>query len=188
MTLILERPWTTNQIGFVARKNNTYNRPIVGSMVDLRFEDYLPKSIKQANYIGKLPDIPSINQINQYIVSIFDQVEVIDQNTANKYLRNSDFIELPVDASSNLWAYSNAPWWEYVIVLDDYQGYIKAPMKGKERSGEPTPDQADELIDDYQENRNKIKVLAPTTLDKIRSKKLSESYTDKLDNILKPYH
>ena len=188
MLLILERPWTTYKIGLLAIKDNIYKRPIVGSMVDLRFEDYLPKYLKQPNIIGKLPDIPSINQTNKYLVSIFDQIEVIDQSVAAKYLNKSDFTILPDDSDSPLWAYSKAPWWEYAIVLDDYQGYIKAPRHGKERDGEPTPEQSDERIDDYAENRNKTAVLAPTTLDNIRkNKKLSESYVGKLDHIFQYY-
>lgn len=187
MIILMERPWTTDSIAFYARHNGRYDRPIIGSMVDFRIEDIIPANIltgpKSTNILGKLPDISSAHQIDRYLVSIYNDVRVVDEKTATKYASTNDFVILPDNPTSKYWKYTHAPWWEFVTVLDEYQGYIKAPKDAYVRSGEPTPEQADELLDKYEVNQNKLRVLAPTTLQKMIKDQVEESYIVKLRRI-----
>lgn len=183
----MERPWTTNLVGFLARKDGKYTRPVIGAMVDIRLEDIIPTDIlngsQAMNILGRLPDIPDVQQMNKYFTSIFNDVQIIDQSTANRLAASGDFLILPDSPSSAYWKYTKAPWWEFAVVLDEYQGYIKAPRESMVRTGEPTPDQADEKIDDYPMNHGKVKVLAPSTIIKMHNDNVVESYLKKLSRI-----
>lgn len=187
MQLLTERPWTTDKVAFLARRLGQYTRPVIGAMVDFRIEDILPDSVihsqRSINLIGKLPDIPAAHQVGKYFASVFNDVQIVDSQTALKYVRTQDFLVLPDNDKSEYWQYTHAPWWEFVVVLDDYQGYIKAPYEHKSRSGEPTPQDADEKIDEYPTNQNTITVLAPATIEMMHKNKLTESYYQKLKRI-----
>ena len=187
MFTLSERPWTTNKVSFFARKNNKYQRPVIGHLVDFRIEDILPaavyKQYKKPNLIGMLPNIIEANQINKYFISIFNNIEIISQAEATKLIESEDFLMLPSNEDSLLWKYTKSPWWEYVVIIDEYEGYIKAPREDKVRPGEPSPKEIDEIIDSYPENQNKIKVISPQTLNKWKDKGISESYRRKLDRI-----
>lgn len=177
MVLIVERPYFANKVGMLARKNGTYSRPIVGSIVDVRIEDFLPDeilfSVKHAsNYIGRLPDIPEINQLDQYFLSTSNFVNRVNLNAkeANAMLNTGEYIRLPDE------------WYEYAMVIDDYNGYVKAPKVN--RHGEPSAEDIDERLDQYEANLGKLRVLSPQTLDKWQSEPTQyESYITRLRRI-----
>jgi len=180
-------PWTSKRICFYARQNGKYNRPIIGHLIDFRIEDILNsqilKQVKGNNVIGKLPDIPEANQVNKYFLSIFNNVDIISGEKAAKLLKTNEFIVLPVDDTSDLWSETKAPWWEFVVVLDEYEAYIKAPKINKIRPGEPSPDEIDEMLDNYEENIGKLQVLSPITFKKWQDSNIKENYYKKLKRI-----
>ena len=185
MFVLLERPSTTQKFGLLARKNGKYTRPIIGDIIDFRIEDFMPPKILidilTPHFIGRLPDIPEINQINQYFVVDFNVVSSATQSEVDKLLRAKRHLLLPHDPSSEFWKYTNAPWWEFAVVLDKYDGFIKAPYYP--RSNEPSAEEADERIDQYDENRGKIRVLAPSTLEKWVKQGVQENYLERLKRI-----
>lgn len=168
-SLISERPYIGDEVGMLARKGGSYSRPIVGSIVDVRIEDFLDDDIlfsakHASNYIGKLPDIPEINQYNRYFISSSNFTTNVNLSAAEatKYLNTGEYLQLP------------DKWFEYAMVIDDYNGYIKAPKMN--RPGEPTAEEIDERLDEYETNIGKIRVLSPQTLERWQS----ESYVKKL--------
>lgn len=185
MFILLERPWTSQKFGMLARKEGQYSRPVVGDVIDFRVEDFMPQevlvSLLGANMIGRLPDIAEINQVNKYFSSTFSDVNIISQQEAMALADTGQYLTLPDNPSSEFWEYSKAPWWEFATVLDKYDGFIKAPMR--QRAGEPSPDEVDERIDLYDENRGKISVVSPSVLDKWASQKVTESYLERLKRI-----
>jgi hypothetical protein len=185
MFILLERPATTQPFGLFARSGGKYNRPIVGNIVDFRVEDFMPHSVLEsllaANMIGRLPDIPEIGQVNKYFSSTFNVVDIVSQQQAMTLLDTGQYLMLPDNPSSEFWEYTNAPWWEYATVIDKYDGFIKAPARP--RSGEPTPEEADERIDLFPENKGKIRVVSPFTLDKWATQNVTESYIERLKRI-----
>lgn len=166
--IITERPAFTQNVIMLARKNGEYIRPIIGDVVDIRIEDFIPNeflvSAKAQNYIGKLPDIPGTPQINKYLVAYFNLVMDVDvdEKAARDLLNSNEYTILPHDQSSELWEYTKSPWWEYAVVIDSHNGFIKAPKIP--RSGEPTADDIDERLDDFEENAGKMRVTSPEIL------------------------
>lgn len=185
MFILLERPSTTQPFGLLARKDGEYTRPIVGEIVDFRVEDFMPQDLLAelfaANWIGRLPDVPEINQVNQYFSSTFNDVQIIPQQEAMALFDTGQYLMLPDNPSSEFWQYSNGPWWEYAAVIDKYDGFIKAPLRSRE--GEPTPDEADERIDLFDENHGRVRVLAPSTLERWTAQHVTESYIERLKRI-----
>lgn len=185
MLILLERPWTTQSFGMMARKNGQYKRPIVGKLIDFRVEDFMPQKVLTdhlaVNIIGKLPDITEIGQIDKYFSSTFNDINIITKHEAINLLNTGQYILLPDNPSSKFWEYTMAPWWEFAVVLDEYDGFIKAPAKP--RIGEPSPEDIDEKIDLYDENKGKIKVISPLTLDKWITQKITENYILRLKRI-----
>lgn len=193
MFVLLERPSTTKKIGLLARQNGQYTRPIIGTIIDFRVEDFLPDQILHSmrgnnqvfvvNFIGRLPNIPQINQTNRYFIATFNDVSSVtaSQEEVDQLLATGQYLLLPDNPDSELWQHTRAPWWEWAVVLDEYNGFIKAPKSP--RANEPSPEEADERIDDFEENRNKIKVVAPSTLMKWQAAGVQESYRKRLDRI-----
>ena len=185
MFILLERPWTSQPFGMLARRGGYYNRPIVGDIVDFRIEDFMPQdvlvSILGVNMIGKMPNIAEIGQVNKYFSSTFNDVEIVSQQDARALADTGQYITLPDNPSDEFWEYTQAPWWEFAIVLDKYGGYIKAPFKP--RAGEPSPEEVDEKIDLYDENHGKITVVSPSTLEKWATQKVTENYLERLKRI-----
>jgi len=185
--LITERPWYVGPLAFFARQKGKYTRPIIGAMIDIRVEDFIPPDIMRGphaiNIIGRLPDIQEAGQLNMYLSSMFGEVRKVHQAEAGKLTQSGDFLILPDSPMSDLWQLTRAPWWEYVVVLDRYQGYIKAPHHTKVREGEPTPEQTDEIIDNYTQNWGTLNVLAPATLASMTGEQMTESYRSRLQRI-----
>lgn len=182
--IILEYPHTSAKIGLLARKDGEYVRPIVGALLDIRLEDVLPSEyLKQAlvtNFIGKLPDIPQINQKGKFFVSEFNVVRIEpNKATIQPLLNTGAYLLLPSTPKDELYKYTGAPWWEYAVVLDDHGQYIKAPREP--RAMEPGPEEIDERLDDYRENRNRIDVISPIVLQKIHD--VREDYLTRLTRI-----
>jgi len=192
LMLIIEAPYVdrnSDPIGLLARKNGEYTRPIIGRMVDFRIEDCLPppsisqiQSSKYMNMIGKLPNIPEIGQIDRYLLTTAATVERTDltKEQALKYIADGH-LELPSDESSEFWYYCKAPWWEFAVIFDQHDNYIKAPKLP--RANEPTPDMIDELLDQFQENKGTLNVLSPRSIGPLRQEKFNESYVDKLKRL-----
>lgn len=186
MFVILERPSTTSKsFGMLARKNGRYSRPVIGDIVDFRVEDFMPQNVLAdriaVNILGRLPDVPEIGQINKFFASTFQDIQVVSEPEAMELSRTGQYLMLPDNPSSEFWEYVQAPWWEFAIVLDKYDGFIKAPIRA--RPDEPTPDEADERLDEFEENRGKIRVLATSTLDAWATKQVAESYLERLKRI-----
>lgn len=186
MFVLVERPSTTQKFGLLARKNGQYTRPIVGDLVDFRVEDFMPQEVLvellTPNFIGRLPDIPEIGQTGHYFVATFNQVSgPHTQNEVEQLLPTGQYVLLPHEPASDFWQYSQAPWWEFAAVFDKYNGFIKAPFHP--RANEPSADEIDERIDLYDENRGKIQVMAPSTLDKWSKQGVQESYLERLRRI-----
>jgi len=189
--LVIEAPYIDTRgfssIAFMARRNNQYTRPIVGNTIDLRTEDWMPpptpqeiKNMSRMNMVGKLPNVPEIGQVDRYLLATASTVERtnLTRPQAVEYIAKG-YTELPDSPNSKLWEYSKSPWWEYVTIFDNDGKYIKAPKIP--RVGEMKPEDIDEKLDDYEQNRNKLQVTSPTTLEKLSSH--NESYIDKLKKI-----
>jgi len=185
--LICERPWSSQRVAMLARKDGEYTRPILGHFVDIRIEDFVPQDILVENFalnvIGKLPDVPEHNQLGRYFISHFNTIDEVNltETDVEKFLATGEYILLPHTPRSPLWQYSNSPWWEYAVVLDQYQQFIKAPKRPRE--AEPDPSSIDERLDDFEENAGKLNVLSPVTLEFWRVSGVTESYLRRLDRI-----
>jgi len=185
--LICERPYFSAKVGMFARKNGEYTRPIIASLVDIRIEDCLKDitlySKSASNYIAKLPDIKEIGQIGKYLIATANLISKVNltKEEAYKYLRTGLYILLPDSPESPLWEYSKAPWWEYAMCLDEYNGYIKAPKK--HRAGEPSPEEIDERLDEFKENKGLIKALSPQTIEKWRQEGKRELFNKSIERI-----
>lgn len=185
--IILEYPSTSQKMGLLARKDGQYVRPIVGALFDIRLEDVLPAEFLSkalvANFIGKLPDIPELNQHDAYFVSEFNTVRTTSATPkeVKSLLDTGEYLLLPSGPQDKLYQFTGAPWWEYAVVLDDYGQFIKAPKEP--RSTEPGPEEIDERLDDYPENRAKTQVVSPVVLQKVHSGAMKENYLARLSRI-----
>lgn len=185
--IILEYPHTSKEIGLFARKDGEYSRPIVGAILDIRLEDVLPTEFLSkalvSNFVGKLPDIPAINQHDTYFVSEFNTIRTIKANEQDidDLLDTGAYLMLPSEPADNLYQYTGAPWWEYAVVLDEYGQYVKAPKEPREM--EPGPEEIDERLDYYEENQRKLRVTSPIVLEKVKSGAMQENYLAKLARI-----
>ena len=159
--------YTSKPLGLLARKNGQYVRPIISKFTDLRVEDIGLKHQIITNYVGRLPDIAEINQINKYILADANLVLQSDlsQQEAQQLMIKDNFVYLPDG------------WWEYAMCLDDNGAYIKAPKNF--RKGEPSPEEIDERLDEFEENVGRLDVISPQVL----NKGLKENYVDKLKRI-----
>lgn len=185
--IILEYPHTSKKMGLLARKDGEYKRPIVGALFDIRLEDVLPAEFLSkalvANFIGRLPDIPELNQEGVYFVSEFNTIRTTNakEDEVGELLRTGGYLLLPAGPQDELYRFTGAPWWEYAVALDDYGQYIKAPKEP--RAMEPGPEEIDERLDDYPENRAKIQVVSPVVLQQVHSGAMKENYLAKLSRI-----
>jgi len=174
-----------HNIVLYARSRGKYDRPILGNIVDLRTEDILPRGVNYMNLIARLPDIPAHGQTNKYLMATSTLVEII-QIPPNQLpqtlerLSAQGYVELPADESSPYWHYTQSPWWEYCMILDQYHEYVKAPKR--HRANEPSPDQIDEQLDKFSENHGKLKALGPRSIQKMHQYK-SDSYVSNLNRI-----
>lgn len=184
--LICERPYTSHHIGIFARKNGEYNRPILAKFLDVRLEDFMPDreliSKYASKYIAKLPDIPEMNQIGKYFLADSNLILRVDldEQEAHRHM-DAGSLMLPHTPKSPYWKYTRSPWWEYCSCFDDHDGYIKAPKIP--RKGEPHPEEIDELIDKFEENRGKIHIVSPQTLMKWQKVGMTEDYISRLNRI-----
>jgi hypothetical protein len=187
MFVLLERPSTTSKsFAMLARKNGQYTRPIIGDIVDFRVEDFMPDEVLigsgiATNLIGRLPDIAEVGQIGKFFSSTFQDIQVVSEQEAMNLFDTGHYLMLPDNPSSEYWEHVGAPWWEFAIVLDKYDGFIKAPVYP--RLGEPKPEEADERIDEFEDNVGKIRVLAPSTLIQWAKTHMAESYLERLRRI-----
>lgn len=172
MVLICERPYLAAvNVGMLARKQGQYTRPIIGSIVDVRIEDFADDSVLHSkhasNYIGRLPDIEEIGQHGRYFLSSPNFANRTDLTAADvkPLLQSGKYIMLPDD------------WYEYAMVVDDYNGYIKAPKVN--RDNEPSAEEIDERLDEFESNRGRLRVYSPQTIAKWQT----ESYIERLNRI-----
>lgn len=169
--VINEMPYTSEQVGMLARKDGKYVRPILSRFLDIRIEDFIDRdtmlSSIQTNYLGRLPDVPEIGQINKYMAATPNLVVRVDlsQEEAQQLMQQGQHLYLP------------NRWWEYAMCLDANGKYIKAPLRF--RNGEPSPEEIDERLDEFPENVGKIDVISPQIL----STGLKEDYLNKLKRI-----
>lgn len=180
--LILEYPHIAKEIAVYARSRGRYIRPIRGKTTDLRIEDMgimtVMREKRLMNLIGRLPDIPQAQQIDTYIVTTFGASHLeTNHQKIKQLLASNQFILLPDSRDSELWYLTNAPWWEYCELYDEYDMPIKA---AKASTTKFTPENVDERLDEFEENRGRIDVLSPMTLEKMLSGQLRESYLRKL--------
>jgi hypothetical protein len=188
--LIYERPATTQKVGLLARKNGKYIRPITGAIADFRVEDFMPKELLAklltAHFVGRLPDIPAIGQVGRYFISEFNDVLTTSASKEDvaKLINQKDsaYILLPATRDDEHFAAVGAPWWEFAVVLDEYGQFVKAPREPREH--EAGPDEVDERLDDYPENRGRFQVLSPIVLEKMRVGAVQECYKKRLDRVL----
>jgi hypothetical protein len=171
----------------LARKNGEYTRPIIGDIVDIRLEDCIPgeliKQLGAVHTIAELPYVPEIGQVKKYLVATFGSVDRVDvtQREVAEMLKSGNYLVLPSDPTSKLWAYTDAPWWEYATVVDRAGNYIKAPLIP--RAGEPSADEIDELLDEVPQNVGTMYVRSPIgheTLEPV----LQESFEARLHRAL----
>lgn len=185
--LLTEQPRFSETVALYARRNGHYDRPIVGAMVDLRMEDTelmkLAQTNRIPNIIARLPDIGEANQVGKYLVFNFGWLDGMEtnQDKIQQLLATGKYLELPDSPRSQHWQYTKCPWWEYAEVMDEHNGIIKAAKMT--RAGEPTPEECDERLDQFEENQGKLKVLAPSTLEKMLAGAVRESYIRKLARI-----
>lgn len=184
--LLCERPAFSQPVIMLARKNHVYERPITGDIVDIRIEDFIPNSaltdLRLTGIIGKLP--PVKEQTNNYFVAIHNSIDKTDYTYEEilPLIKSGRYLILPDSPQSPLWEYSKSPWWEYAVVIDQYGGFIKAPKVP--RSGEPTPDEIDETLDNYDENRDTIKVISPSVIDRWRKQNKRENIQQQLQRFI----
>jgi hypothetical protein len=184
--LILEYPHSSERIVMLARQNGSYERPVIGAFIDIRVEDFMPLAetgVVGLNFVAQLPNS------RRYLVSTFNSVQTIDatEDVVNILLakRTNDgrpvYVELPSSPESTYWHLVESPWWEWAAIYDDHNGFVKAPKLPRE--GEPTPEEIDERLDEFPENRGKIDVLSPETLEKWATTGVTEDYRRRLDRI-----
>lgn len=183
--LLTEHPRFSQAVALYARRQGHYDRPIVGAMVDLRFEDMgglaeLAMSTRIPNLIARLPDIAEAKQRGQYLIFNYGWLDHIEtsQPKLQQLLATNKYLLLPDSPQSDLWQYTKAPWWEFAEVIDEHDGYIKAPRHP--RGEEPSPDDIDERLDEFTENQGRLQVLSPLTLEKMLAGAVTESYVRKL--------
>ncbi len=184
--VITEHPRTTRPLMMFARKDGRYVRPIAGEIMDVRMEDMgklqnAAKSKKLINYILPLP--PIADQDGKFGIMNFGFLDKIIREgpELQALIASNKYFILPSSQQSEYWEFTGRPWWDFAAVLDEYGGFIKAPLIPRE--GEATAEEIDERLDEYEENRGKSKVLSPTTLDKLLSGAMKESYVKKLNRI-----
>lgn len=182
--IIIEYPHIASPpIATFARKDGQYTRPIISHMTDFRLEDMgIPKENRLANIIGKLPDIKPANQINKYIVATFGTTKIVDNDYAEQLIATNKYLVLPDTPNSPLWQATKRPWWEFMECMDEYDGVIKAALVT--RSNSFTADNVDEILDRYPENKGRIEVLSPDTLNKMKHGAIRESYVKKLSRLI----
>ena len=164
--LLVELPYMRCGFVLLAKKNGKYTRPIVGSIVDFRVEDILkniPREYNSSCFVGRLPDLPIFNQIGLYVVCRFYGVEdqLIDEKEALELLNEPNFILLPSKPEDDLWDFVRTPWWEFAVVFDGDDGWIKAPKDGFVRENEPHAAMVDERLDSIMANIGKVRVVSP---------------------------
>lgn len=184
--LLTEQPRTSHPLMMLARKNGRYDRPIRGAAIDVRMEDIpgltdAARERKAINYIIPLP--PVGDQAGKFGIMNFGFLDKIipDGPELQTLIQSNKYLMLPADPKSEFWYLSGAPWWEYATVLDEYGEPIKAALKP--RAGEPTAEEIDERLDDFEENVGKPEVLSPLTLQKQLAGAMRESYLKKLRRI-----
>lgn len=183
--LMLEFPHVSKSLATYARRNGKYDRPVLGHMIDLRTEDMgiqaVQKERKLFNIIGKLPDIPQIKQHNLHIVCSFGSSELInDPVEIEKLIKTNRYFVLPENEQSEFWSLTKRPWYDFIEMFDAHDMPVKAALKSITKF---TPENTDERIDEFAENRGKIEALSPHTFDKMKAGQLSESYRSKLSRI-----
>lgn len=182
--LIIETPWTSHQIAVFARSNGAYTRPVMGHLVDLRVEDIIPPKVrllKEIHLLARLPNIPEIGQTGMFLSATGNHVDRIDisEAEAQELYQAGNYLLLPSNSESPLWKHTQSPWWEYSFVLDEHDGYIKAPKNP--RPNEPTADEIDEKLDEYPENHGKLKALSPQTIERLKKKHNSEYFKARME-------
>lgn len=184
--VISEQPRTTKSLLLYARKDGNYDRPIRGSMIDIRMEDMpgisdYARSRKVINQILPLPPIG--DQAGKFAIFNFGSLDKIipDGPDLQALIATNKYLVLPDSPRSELWSLTKTPWWEYAEVMDEYDGIIKAALYP--RPGELTADEIDERLDDFEENVGKLEVLSPLTLQKQLAGAIRESYLKKLKRI-----
>ena len=183
--LLLEFPHVSREVALFARKNGKYIRPVRGKMMDLRIENMGVQRVMQErrlmNLIARLPDIPEAHQQGVYLITTFGSSNLVsDPTKIEQLLSSNQYLSLPDNPHSELWSLTNAPWWEYAEVLDEYGMPVKAALHSTTSF---TPDIIDERLDEFEENQGKIDVLSPVTLEKMRKGDIKESYLKKLARI-----
>lgn len=184
--LITEQPRTSHPLIMLARKNGQYNRPIKGASIDVRMED-MPGMTNTAterriiNFILPLP--PVGDQRGKFAIMNFGFLDNIIQDgpELQSLITSNQYLVLPDNPQSELWALTKAPWWDFAEVLDEYDNPIKAALHP--RAGESTAEEIDERLDEFEENNGKIEALSPLTLQKQLAGTMTESYLKKLRRI-----
>lgn len=184
--LLTEHPHVSNPpLGFYARRDGSYDRPIISFMTDLRVEDmgvsHIQRERRLLNILARLPDIREAKQLGKYIVATFGMCDVVDEAQGQKMLATNQYLVLPDSPKSELWEVTRRPWWEFVECFDEHDGCIKAPLNI--RNPEFTPETIDERIDEFEENQGKVQVLSPFTIEKMSAGAVKESYLRKLARI-----
>lgn len=183
--LLCERPYTSQPVGMLARKDGQYTRPILAQFLDVRIEDFMPDSVlvsnNATNYIGRLPDIQSIGQVGKYFVANANLVIQVDLGEAEvkKAMDSGQYLLLPDSPESPYWRFTKSPWWEFCTCFDGDNGYVKAPKIP--RANEPTPEEIDEKLDEYPQNRGNLQVKSPQNIEK--GLVAAESYIERLRRI-----
>jgi hypothetical protein len=186
--VLCEQPRFSQRIALFARQGGEYIRPIIGDMVDIRVEDMIPTDIlrsrKLFNTIGKFPDVPEAGQHNCYFVATYGSFDRFENDPLKieQLVTTGQYLYLPDNADSEFWQYTQAPWWEFCEVLDEHGNPIKAPLRT--RSTDYKPEDIDERLDEFDENRGKLGVLSPLTLEKMVVGAIRESYLERLNRIL----
>jgi len=177
MHLLTEMPWFSQPVILFARKDGEYVRPIIGDIVDVRIEDIIGR-ITTPRMAARLPDIPKYGQVGRYLTSTMGSIDRVDVTAEEleQLLSQGGITVLPDSPKSEYWQKTQAPWWEFAMVVDTAGNYIKAPLIP--RHGEPTADEIDERLDEYEENVGHIRVYSPITLDK--KMKVTEDFQEKL--------
>lgn len=184
--LITEQPRTSRPLFMLARKNGSYERPIHGAAIDFRIEDMpgiqqIQTAQKKINHILPLP--PVGDQKGKYAIINFGFLDKIIPAgpELQQLLATNKYLVLPYCQKCEHWDMIKRPWWDYAAVMDEYGGPIKAPLIPRE--DEPTAEEVDERLDDFEENLGKAEVLSPFTLEKQLTGAMSESYLKKLKRI-----